>query len=160
MAEPTRPEAIPTTTKSPPPLRARVQSAGHALSRQPHLQAIRDGVVGSLPLILLGSLFLLLAHPPWRGLSRFLPAAEALKAGYRACAGVIAIYVCAATALSLGRRREVDLAASATTALAVLLVAQRPAPLAAGGMGLPLSTLGAGGLFPSFAAAILAVEVL
>jgi PTS system cellobiose-specific IIC component len=145
---------------APPPFRARVQAAGHALSRQPHLQAIRDGVVGSLPLILLGSLFLLLAQPPWPGLSRFLPSAEALKAGYRACAGVIAIYVCAATALSLGRRREVDLAASATTALAVLLVAQRPSPLAAGGMGLPLSTLGAGGLFPSFAAAILAVEVL
>jgi cellobiose PTS system EIIC component len=160
MADPTRPEAVPSPAKSAHPLRARVQRAGEALGRQPHLQAIRDGVVGSLPLILLGSTFLILAQPPWPGLSRFLPAGDALRAGYRACAGLIALYVCAATSLSLARRRQVDPAASVTTALATLLIAQHPLPLAAGGIGLPLSTLGATGLFPSFAAAILAVEVL
>ncbi len=29
------------------------------LGQQPHLNAIRDGVVGALPLVLIGSLFLL-----------------------------------------------------------------------------------------------------
>src|SRR5438128_5358842 len=141
-------------------MRARVQRAGEALARQPHLQAIRDGVVGALPIILLGSAFLLLWQPPWPGLSRYLPPAATLRAGYLACAGLVSIYACAATALSLARRREADLAASVTTALAVFLVAQKTALLQGGGVALGLSTLGAGGLFPAFAAAIFAVEVI
>jgi len=130
------------------------------VSRQPHLQAIRDGVLGALPIILLGSGFLLLWQPPWPGLSRFLPPQSALRAGYLACAGLVSIYACAATALSLARRREADLAASVTTALAVFLVAQKTAVLQGGGTALGLSTLGAAGLFPAFAAAIFAVEVI
>ena len=117
--------------------------------------SVRDGVVGSLPLILLGSLFLLLAQPPWPALSRFLPARSTLLTGYQACAGLVSIYVCVATALSLSRRREADAVAGATTALAVLLVAQYPVNKM-----LPMASLGAAGLFPAFAAAIFAVEVL
>src|SRR3989442_688238 len=86
---------------APPPaapgsFRHRAHAIGHALSRQPHLQAIRDGVVGALPIILLGSGFLLLWQPPWPGLSRFLPPQSALRAGYLACAGLVSIYACAA----------------------------------------------------------------
>ena len=117
--------------------------------------AVRDGVVGSLPLILLGSLFLLLAQPPWPAISRVLPQSKTLLAGYQACAGLVSIYACVATALSLSRRRETDPVAGATTALAVLLVAQYPVNKM-----LPMAALGAAGLFPAFAAAIFAVETL
>jgi PTS system cellobiose-specific IIC component len=141
-------------------LRERVQRAGAAISRQPHLQAIRDGVVGVIPIILVGSAFLLLWYPPWPGLSAYLPRPSALRAGYLACAGLISVYACVATALSLARRREVDAAAGATTALAVFLVAQETSSVTGGAPGLALSTLGAAGLFPAFAAAILSVEVI
>ena len=141
-------------------LRAKAQAWGERLAKQPHLGAVRDGVVGALPLILLGSLFLLLVQPPWPGLSRFLPAPDSLRAAYRACAGLVSLYACAACALSLAKRRSSDAAAAVTTALAVLLLTQRPLPLLAGGLGLPLAGLGAAGLFPAFAAAILAVETL
>ena len=136
-------------------MRERLHAFGIALGKQPHLMSVRDGVVGSLPLILLGSLFLLLAQPPWPALSRFLPARSTLLAGYQACAGLVSIYVCVATALSLSRRREADAVAGATTALGVLLVAQYPVNKM-----LPMASLGAAGLFPAFAAAIFAVEVL
>jgi PTS system cellobiose-specific IIC component len=136
-------------------VRERLLALGGALGKQPHLQAVRDGVVGSLPLILLGSLFLLLGQPPWPGLSRILPPSSTLLAGYAACAGLVSLYACAATALSLARRREADPVASVTTALAVFLVAQHPV-----GKMLPMGTLGAAGLFPAFAAAIFAVETL
>jgi PTS system cellobiose-specific IIC component len=141
-------------------LRHRVQRAGAAIARQPHLQAIRDGVVGVIPIILVGSAFLLLWYPPWPGLSAYLPRQSALRAGYLACAGLISIYACVATALSLARRREADPAASATVALAVFLVAQQPTTGTGGGPALSFATLGAAGLFPSFAAAILSVEVI
>src|SRR5438309_7936540 len=138
---------------APPPappgsFRERAHAIGHALSRQPHLQAIRDGVLGALPIILLGSGFLLLWQPPWPGLSRFLPPQSALRAGYLACAGLVSIYACAATALSLARRREADAAASVTTALAVFLVAQHGVTVPGSGSGLTLATLGAAGLSP------------
>jgi len=153
-----------TPPASSPPaessLSARVQRVGAAIARQPHLMAIRDGVVGVIPIILVGSAFLFLLYPPWPALSAYLPRASTLRAGYQACAGLISIYACVATALSLARRREVDAAASATTALAVFLVAQEPATVTGGAAGLSLATLGAAGLFPSFAAAILSVEVL
>lgn len=136
-------------------MRERLHSLGSALGRQPHLQAVRDGVVGSLPIILLGSLFLLLGQPPWPALSRFLPPSQALLAGYAACAGLVSIYACVATALSLSRRRETDPVAGATTALAVFLISQHPVNKA-----LPMAGLGAAGLFPAFAAAIFAVETL
>lgn len=136
-------------------MRERLQALGAALSKQPHLNAVRDGVVGSLPLILLGSVFLLLGQPPWPALARVLPPAPTLLAGYAACAGLVSLYACAATALSLARRHEVDPVAGATTALAVLLMMQQPVNKM-----LPMVTLGAAGLFPSFAAAIFAVEIL
>jgi cellobiose PTS system EIIC component len=138
----------------------RLHALGKALGQQPHLMSIRDGVVGALPLILLGSAFLLLAQPPWPGLARFLPPVEALKAAWRGCAGLVSLYACAACALSLSKRREADAAAAVTTSLAVLLLSQRQLPLAAGGLGLPFSGLGAAGLFPAFAAALLSVETL
>src|SRR5207237_4033059 len=108
-------------------LRHRVQRAGAAIAQQPHLQAIRDGVVGVIPIILVGSAFLLLWQPPWPGLSAYLPRASALRAGYLACAGLISIYACVATALSLARRREGDPAAGATTPLALCPAAEPPA---------------------------------
>jgi PTS system cellobiose-specific IIC component len=117
--------------------------------------AVRDGVVGSLPLILLGSFFLLLGQPPWPALSKVLPPTPTLLAGYTACAGLVSLYACVATALSLAKRRESDPVAGATTALAVFLVAQHPVNKA-----LTISSLGAAGLFPAFAAAIFAVETL
>ena len=140
------------------PLRARLQHAGEVLSKQPHLNSVRDGVVSSLPLILLGSLFLLLGQPPFPALARVLPPATLMLAAARALTGLISIFVCAATALSLSKRRDADPAASVTVALAVFLLAQHPAPLTAGGLGLPLVGLGAGGLFFGFISAIFVVE--
>ena len=67
----------------------------------------------------------------------------------------MSIYACVATALSLSKRRETDPVAGATTALAVLMVAQYPVNKM-----LPMAGLGAAGLFPAFAAAIFAVETL
>jgi PTS system cellobiose-specific IIC component len=67
----------------------------------------------------------------------------------------VSIYACVATALSLSKRRETDPVAGATTALAVLMIAQYPVNKT-----LPMAGLGAAGLFPAFAAAIFAVETL
>ena len=35
------------------------------LSEQRHLRAVRDGIVATLPLIIVGSIFLIIAFPPF-----------------------------------------------------------------------------------------------
>src|SRR5271169_1359597 len=61
-----RVEALPRA--APASWRGRLQTLGEALGQQRHLLAVRDGVVGALPLVLAGSVFLLLAQPPSRAL--------------------------------------------------------------------------------------------
>jgi len=52
--------------------REAIARAADRLARQRHLVAVRDGVVGALPLVLVGSLFLLAAQPPWPALQRLV----------------------------------------------------------------------------------------
>jgi PTS system cellobiose-specific IIC component len=132
------------------------------LSKQPHLLAVRDGVVGALPLILVGSLFLLLAQPPSAWLAaRIAPYADAVKVPYRMLAGILAVYVGFCCAHSLASHYGMDPLAAGLTAVASFLCAVHPAALAppATGWGLPADSLGAGGMFASLLIALGSVEL-
>lgn len=52
------------------------------LANQRHLRAIRDGIIATLPLIIIGSFFLIIAFPPlpadW-GVTQFLTSNAAVK---------------------------------------------------------------------------------
>jgi len=98
-------------------VRERLHALGHALGRQPHLMAVRDAWWGACrssswqPVPAAGATALArpVALPTLdQGAARGLP-------GLR---GVVSIYACVATALSLSKRRETDPVAGATTALA------------------------------------------
>lgn len=45
-------------------LDTRLSTSMARLAEQRHLRAVRDGIVASLPLIIVGSFFLILAFPP------------------------------------------------------------------------------------------------
>jgi PTS system cellobiose-specific IIC component len=130
------------------------------MARQRHLVAIRDGVVGALPLVLVGSLFLLAAQPPWPALQRLVaPYGATLLLPYRALGGCIALWVTFGTAQALARSYGLDAPASGLIATAgYLLAALQPVgpgqPLA-----LNLSRLGAEGLFTGLVLAIGTVEL-
>lgn len=143
-----------------PGLRRHLEALGNRLARQPHLVAVRDGVVAALPLVLIGSLFLLLAQPPSRGLQELAaPHAAALLAPYRMLGGLIALYVCFGAARSLARHRGLDELATPLLAVASFLVAVGPVPLPGGGWGLSGERLGAAGLFGALAIALASVEL-
>jgi PTS system cellobiose-specific IIC component len=131
-----------------------------ALGQQPHLLSIRDGVVGALPLLLVGSVFLLVAQPPnARLLELVKPYQEQLLLPYRMLGGVLALYVCFGCAHALARRYGLDPLSNALGAAATFLVALGPTPLAAGGRGVALERLGASGMFGALALAIFYVEL-
>lgn len=154
-------------------MRARLQRVGDFFLKQRHLAAIRDGVMGALPLVLVGSLFLLIAQPP----SKFLQGAVAdyvpvLLVPFRMLGGLIAIYVTFSAAHSLAKSYGLDPMANGLLAMAAYLIAAFPTPklasvtaaaIAAGQTItppiLPISRLGAGGMFAGLLIAMLSVEL-
>lgn len=153
-------EQVPSTPGGTP--LERIGRRMEALGKQRHLLAVRDGVIAALPLILVGSTFLLLIQPPSETLAAWLaPHAAVLKVPYRMLGGCLALYVTFACAHSLARSYALDPLASALTAVAGFLVASPTALLAppATGWGLAADRLGAGGMFGGFAIAIASVEL-
>lgn len=101
------------------------------LGQQPHLNAIRDGVVGALPLVLIGSLFMLAAQPPlttklmdsyYAVQINGQPLVPALLNTFRVLVGLIGIYVAFGVAQSLARRYQLDTLSAGLLAVAALLL--------------------------------------
>ena len=156
-----------TDRNSPPEarsVRGWLQAAGNFLARQRHLQAVRDGIVGVLPLVLIGSLFLLLSQPPSAALQRWIaPYAPMLLVPYRMLGGLIAMYVAFTAAHSLAKSYNLDPLSSGLLAMAAYLVAAMPASGAVSGTtavpSLPLQRLGSGGIFAALLIALGSVEL-
>lgn len=140
--------------------RERLAAFADRLSRQRHLLAVRDGVVAALPLILVGSAFLLLAQPPIPALVELLePWSQTLLLPHRMLGGAIGLYVCFAVARGLARGYGLDEMGAPLIAVASYLLAIGPSPLEGGGLGVSLAGLGPGGLFGAIAMALGSVEI-
>jgi len=126
------------------------------IAEQRHLKAIRDGVVTTMPLLLLGSLILIISYPP-------IPALEALVAPYvgdlskivNATFGIIALVACISIAYSLAGTYKIDQLAAAVLSLSAFLIA---VPLTEDG-GISLTWTGSRGLFVAMIIAIITVEI-
>src|SRR5215472_13511333 len=151
-----------TAPSSTVPLTRREQLARAAerLAKQRHLVAVRDGIVGALPLVLVGSLFLLIAQPPFPALQRLIaPYSATFLLPYRALGGCIALWVTFGTAHALARSYALDASAAGliATSAYVLAALQPGAPPQT--LGLLLGRLGAGGIFAGLLLAIATVEL-
>lgn len=145
--------------KSPSSAIGRLSAAGDWVARQRHLVAIRDGVLGALPLVLVGSLFLLAAQPPWPSLQEMVaPYSSVLLIPYRMLGGLVSIYVAFSAAHSLAKSYGLDAAASGLLSLACFFIAAFPADALRANY-LVLARLGAGGIFGALVIAIASVEL-
>jgi len=132
------------------------------------LLAIRDGVVATIPLVMLGSLFALVANPPvasWQeALNNRPELAACLKIPYATTSLLISLYLAFSMGASFARRRQLDVVQGGLLSLAAFLVAMRPEmlPAAAGKPAwlLPMAHLGAEGILVAILLAIFSVEVL
>ena len=145
------------------------------IGSQRHLQAIRDGVIHALPLILIGSFFLLAAYPPGNYLDNLVkPYRSMIMIPFVFTFGIIALYVCIAIAYALARSYEMEGISSALIAAVVFLMIDIPRVaggkvgnliiqgIPKGDMGntLPIKYLGKNGLFLGIIVAIVVVELL
>lgn len=139
------------------------------LSTQRHLRAIRDGIVATLPLIIVGSFFLILGNPPlpqsW-GIYKFLTSnAPAIVLPFRMSMAIMTLYATFGIGLSLAESYDLDgLSGGIIATLGFLLTfvpvnVPAEAGLDAAGFMIPMGNLGGGGMFVAIITSILAVEI-
>lgn len=139
------------------------------LAQQRHLQAVRNGIVATLPLIIVGSFFLIIAMPPlpqdW-GIYQFLNGnAGTIMLPYRMTMFIMTIYATFGIGYSLAESYELDKLTGGILAMIAFLCTITPVSVSAdanvgvSGWVMPMANLGGGGLFVSIIVSCLAVEV-
>lgn len=150
-------------------LDARLSGPMGRLANQRHLRAIRDGIIATLPLIIVGSFFLIIANPPlpqdW-GIYKFLTEnAATILLPYRMTMYIMTMYATFGIGFSLSKSYDLDgVSGGILSTIAFMLTmvpVNVPADLNAGvaGFVLPMANLGGGGMFVGIIVSIIAVEV-
>lgn len=138
------------------------------LAGQRHLRAIRDGIIATLPLIIVGSFFLILAFPPlpkdW-GITEFLTAnIGKILLPYRMSMMIMTLYAVFGIGSSLAKSYGKDgLTGGILAELAFMLTIVPTAIPKVSGVGvdwvLPMALIGSGGMFVGIIVSILAIEI-
>lgn len=136
-----------------------------------YLLAVRDGVVSALPLIIVGSFFLIVAMPPlpqdWE-ITKFLTAnAATILLPYRMTMYIMALYAVFGMGNSLAKSYDLDGVSGGILSTMAFLLTFTPvsvAPEAAevagvSGFVLPMANLGGGGLFVGIVVTFIAINV-
>nr|WP_205003133.1 PTS cellobiose transporter subunit IIC [Scopulibacillus daqui] len=141
---------------------------------QKHLQSVRDGIILAMPLIIVGSIFLIIANLPIPGFSHFMAgvfgADWSKKFSYpiNATFSIMSIIVCFGIAYRLAERHKVDALSSGAIALSafilstpqVLMFTPEGAKKAIEVPGvIPVTLMGSQGLFVAMIIALFSAEV-
>lgn len=137
------------------------------LAEQKHLRAVRDGIISTMPLIMIGSFFVLLVNFPIPAWTEFIqPYVPSIMLPYRITVGLMALYASYGMGYSLAKSYELDGVSGGSLALGTFLMTMTPVIGTAAESGeelgwvLPMNFLGGGGMFTAILTMILAVEIL
>ncbi|GLO65150.1 PTS cellobiose transporter subunit IIC [Oceanobacillus kimchii] len=126
------------------------------LAEQRHLKAIRDGIIAVMPLLIIGSIFLIISSPPIKSWAEFMSQyAPTLSIPVNATFGLLGLVAVFSIAYSLAKSYEIDGLSAGVLALSAFFVAT---PLTEDG-NIPLNLMGSEGLFIAIVLAIFTVEV-
>ncbi|MCD7034544.1 PTS cellobiose transporter subunit IIC [Metabacillus sp. GX 13764] len=143
------------------------------VGQQRHLQAIRDGIILTIPLVIIGSLFLILAFLPIPGYDGFMASifgenwSANLQLPVGATFDLLAIFVAVAVAYRLAERYKMDpLSVAAVSLVSFMLVTPYKIAFTPEGMdkafdvaGIPLALTGSKGMFVAIVVALLSTEI-
>lgn len=155
------------------------------ISTQRHIMAVRDGIVASMPFVIVGSVFLIAIALPfdtWKELIK--PYAQTIVLPYRISLGLISLYVAFGIGYNLAKSYKIDPLAGGIMAFGAFMMTQLPVNVGAEigkivgdnklgavgeqlsafgdkmGLAFPLERLGAHDMFVAIIVSIVAVEVL
>lgn len=144
------------------------------IAEQKHLQAIRDGIILAMPLLIIGSLFLILGFLPIPGYNEFMAGIfgenwlEKLLYPVSATFDIMALVVSFGVAYRLAEKYKVDaLSAGAISLSTFLLATPYKIPFTPEGSketimvggGIPVEWVGSKGLFVAMILAIISTEI-
>src|SRR5699024_3797180 len=119
-------------------------------------KAIRDGIIAAMPLLIIGSVFLIISDPPVEAWADFMePYAEKLTIPVDATFEILGLVAVFGIAFSLARSYDIDGLSAGVLSLAAFMVVT---PLS-DESDIPLCLMGAEGLFIASLISILTVEV-
>lgn len=134
-----------------------------ALASNVYLQAVRDAfVIFTLPLIIAGSLFLIVANPPIPTLATLIaPYQNALLVPFNLSFGLMALFLTFGVAYSLAQYRRTEPVQPSILAMVLFLVASMPVrDLSTMSFGEVLPYLGGNGLLVGILIGLLTTEVM
>lgn len=131
------------------------------LSEQRHLRAVRDGIVSTIPLIIVGSFFLIIAFPPIPALAELVkPNIGKILFPFRLTMGIMSLYASYGIGYSLSRSYKLDGVSGGILSMATFLMTVVPQSVEGTGWVIPMGNLGGSGMFVAILMAIFAVETL
>ncbi|WP_195266798.1 PTS transporter subunit EIIC [Clostridium sp. 1001275B_160808_H3] len=167
-------------------LEKRLSTPMAKLAEQRHLRAIRDGIIATLPLIIVGSFFLIIANPPlpenWGITKTLKDNAATIVLPFRMTMYIMTVYACWGIGYSLSKSYKLDGVTGGTLSAASFLLTLVPKSVAAltpelmeivngnldllkwyqglpQGFQMPMANMGGGGMFVGIIISILAVEI-
>lgn len=132
------------------------------LSEQRHLRAIRDGIVSTLPLLIVGSFFLIFAFPPIPKLAEKMSPELVgnILIPFRLTMGLMSLYASYGIGYSLARSYKLDGISGGILSMAAFIMTSIPLVMEDVGFVLPMGNLGGSGMFVAILMAIFAVEIM
>lgn len=125
------------------------------IAEQKHLQALRDGVVATIPLLLIGSFFLICAFPPIAFLAKMVtPYVKSLLAVVNATFGIMGLVAAFSIAYALATSYKIDALSSGLLSVSAFILAS---PFKDGNIDSGL--MGSKGLFVAMIIGLLVVEI-
>lgn len=147
-------------------LESKMAPIAFKLDSNRYITAIKDGFFGVMSLLIIGSIFLLLANLPINGYAEFMASilgknwSTYFTVPYDVTMNIMTIYVVIAMARSLAKTYKLDSIASITSAVVAFLLLTPTLEFKDGGFGIPLNNLSASGLFLGMLTAVLSVEIV
>ncbi len=134
------------------------------VSNQRHLSAVRDGLVATIPITVIGSLFLLVPSIPWpNGYVNFFASNPDLVSKFlipfQMSLSLLAIYACFGIGLRLANSYNLDGLSGGVSAVFTFFLTMNITSFEEGSF-LSVTHLGGEGIFTAIITAILAVEVV
>lgn len=138
------------------------------ISNQRHMRAIRQGIVATLPLTIVGSFFCIFLNLPIDGYTEFIaPYTAILDIPFRFTVGILALYATFGIASSLARNYEMnELNAGLLAVMAFLVTAVVPVKVPAvegviaAGRYINIASLSSSSLFGAILTALISVEIM
>lgn len=149
-------------------LEEKIMPVATRIGSQRHLVAIRKGIVATMPLTIVGSVFTILLNIPIESIAAALaPYTEILNVPYRFTIGLLALYATFGIASSLAQSYKLDtLSAGILSVLAFLVIAAPPVwvqseveGVISAGRYLNIANLGSASLFGAIVASLISVEI-